>query len=354
MMNSVKLTSNKNLYNFCSPYIIAELGSNHNGDMNLARNLIISAKKAGADCVKFQSWTKDTIFAKEKYQDNCFLGDDYRQRDDYTLESIVEEYSISESQLLEMKTFCDEVGIECTSTPFSRQEVDFLVNKLHTPFIKIASMDLNNTPFLRYIASQNLPVILSTGLSSLAEIDTAIKTIEQSGNSQIVILHCVSLYPPEDTQVNLNNIDTLQAIYDYPVGFSDHTLGTCIPLAAVAKGACLIEKHFTLDRNLPGWDHKVSATVEELACITEGSKRIADALGSKSIKVPEDDVRKHEFRRSIVVTKNISAGAKISESDIDFKRPGNGISPDEIKYVIGRTLAVNKSEDEVLKFDDLV
>ena len=286
----LKLTKNKEIYNYSKPYIIAELGSNHNGNMKLAKKMIIEAKEAGADCVKFQSWSKDTIFAKKKYSDNYFIADDYRDRDDYTLEEIVEEYSISEEELLEMKSFSDEIGIDCTSTPFSKKEADFLVDKMQTPFIKVASMDLNNYPFLEYLAKKGKPMIISTGLSELYEIDKAVKTIEETGNNQIAILHCVATYPPEDTDVNLNNIKTLMAAYpEYPIGFSDHTLGTVIPLAAVALGACLIEKHFTLDKNMEGWDHKVSATKDEMQAIVEGSERIVKAMGSFRISATEAD-----------------------------------------------------------------
>ena len=157
----IKLTQNKEVYNYCEPYIIAELGSNHNGDMELAKKLILEAKKAGADCVKFQSWSKDTIFSKIKYKENYFLADDYRNRTDTNLEKIVEEYSISEEELLKMKKFCEEVGIDFASTPFSKREVDFLVDVLQAPFIKVASMDLNNYPFLEYIAKKNKPIIIT-------------------------------------------------------------------------------------------------------------------------------------------------------------------------------------------------
>lgn len=162
-MNKIKLTPVKYVYNYCKPYIIAELGSNHNGDMELARKLIVQPKEAGADCVKFQSWSKDTIFSKKTYEENYFVADDYKDRSDYTLEQIVEEFSISEEELLEMKAFADQIGMDCTSTPFSKKEADFLVDKLNSPFIKVASMDLNNYPFLEYLAKKNRPMILSTG-----------------------------------------------------------------------------------------------------------------------------------------------------------------------------------------------
>jgi len=351
----IKLTNQKEVFNFCKPYIIAELGSNHNGDMELAKRLIIEAKEAGADCVKFQSWSKDSIFAKKKYEDNYFIADDYRDRTDYTLEEIVDTYSISENELLDMKQFADDVGIDCTSTPFNKKEADFLVDKMNTPYIKVASMDLNNYPFLEYLAKKGKPVVISTGLSELYEIDKAIKTIENAGNNQIVILHCVSTYPPVDSDVNLNNIKTLMATYpEYPIGFSDHTLGTAVPLASVALGSCLIEKHFTLDKNMEGWDHKVSATKSELMEIVENSKRISDALGSFRITASESDEKKREFRRSIVITRDMKKGEIIQEEDIDYKRPGGGLDPEMINFLIGRTVNKDLNNDYILTKEDII
>jgi sialic acid synthase SpsE len=350
----IRLTDKREMFNFCEPYIIAELGSNHNGDMGLARKLIHAAKSAGADCVKFQSWSKETIFSKETYENNFFLSDDYRNRTDYTLEQIVEKFSISEQQLLEMKQYADEIGIDCTSTPFSKKEVDFLTEKLKSPFIKVASMDLNNYPFLEYIAEKGLPIVLSTGLSELYEIDKAIRTIEKAGNSQMVLLHCVSIYPPKDEEVNLRNIQTLQTLYPYPVGFSDHTLGFSIPLAAVTMGACIIEKHFTLDKSLFGWDHKISALPDELKIICDESKRIWTSLGSNRILCEEGEERKAAFRRSIVATRKIKAGEVVQENDIDFKRPGTGIAPAESQYVIGRMVRKDIGADELILWNDLI
>lgn len=349
----LKLRKNKEVYNFCKPYIIAELGSNHNGDMVLAKKLIEQARNAGADCIKFQSWNAETIFSKKVYDDNYFLADDYRDRDDFTLKEIVDNYSISENQLLDMKKLADEIGIDCTSTPFSKKEVDFVVTEMNTSFIKVASMDLNNYPFLEYIAKQNLPIVISTGLSSLEEIDKAIQTIENTGNKQICILHCISIYPPKDSQVNLRNIQTLQQLYPYPIGFSDHTIGTSIPLASVALGACLIEKHFTLDKNMPGWDHKVSADFDELTEICSQSKRINEALGSTRITSQENQEKKNAFRRSIVTTRDIKKGEVFSLNDLDFKRPGEGLAPGEIKYVLGKTATRDIEKDSIIYLEDI-
>ncbi|MBI3217927.1 MAG: N-acetylneuraminate synthase family protein [Bacteroidetes bacterium] len=354
-MSKVQLTVQRAVADYSTPYIIAELGSNHNGDMELARKLILAAKEAGADCVKFQSWSKDSIFSRKTYEDNYFIADDYRDRTDFTLESIVDAYSISEDELLQMKKLADEIGIDCTSTPFSKKEVDFLVDVLKAPFIKIASMDLNNYPFLDYVARKGKPMVISTGLSELYEIDKAIRTIERAGNNQIVILHCISIYPPKDEQVNLNNIDTLRTMYPaYPIGFSDHTLGTSIPISSVVKGVCLIEKHFTLDKNMEGWDHKVSANPEELRAMCVETKRVAAALGSTRIQVQEKPDRIESFRRSIVTTRTIKAGENIQTEDLDFKRPATGIAPEHYEMLIGRKAKVDLEFDKPFQFNDLV
>lgn len=351
----VQITNQKEVFNFCTPYIIAELGSNHNGNMELAKKLIIEAKEAGADCVKFQSWSKDSIFSRKKYEDNYFVADDYRNRTDYTLEEIVDAYSISEEELLEMKKFANDIGIDCTSTPFSKKEADFLIDKLESPFIKVASMDLNNYPFLDYLARKGKPMVISTGLSELYEIDKAVKTIESAGNNQIVILHCIATYPPSDSDVHLNNIKTLMTTYpEYPVGFSDHSLGTAIPLASVALGACLVEKHFTLDKNMEGWDHKVSATKEEMRDIVENARRVSAALGSFRITASETDEKKREFRRSIVLTREMKKGEVIQIEDIDYKRPGGGFSPDMMEFVIGRIVNKDLKFDHILTIEDIL
>lgn len=351
----MKLTQNRTIGNYLKPYIIAELGSNHNGNMEIAKKLIVEAKNAGADCVKFQSWTKDTIFAKKKYDDNYFIADDYRDRDDYTLEEIVENYSISEQELLAMKEFADEIGIDFTSTPFSKKEANFLVERLDTPFIKVASMDLNNLPFLEFLAKKNKPIIISTGLSELYDIDKAIATIEQTGNKDIVILHCVSTYPPVDTDVNLNNIKTLMTSYpDYCVGFSDHTIGSAIPLASVALGSCLIEKHFTLDKDMEGWDHKVSANKEEMIVIVEGAKRINESLGSFRLSASESKEKISEFRRSIVLSKSLKKGEPIKASDLDYKRPGTGLKPELTEFIVGMKVSRDLDYDHILSKEDLI
>ncbi|GAB6155727.1 N-acetylneuraminate synthase family protein [Desulfosporosinus burensis] len=338
------------------PYIIAELGANHNGDMDLAKLMIDEAKVAGCSCVKFQSWTKDTVFSKKVYEDNYFLNDDYRNRSDYTLKEIVDTFSVSEAELYSMYQYCTEVGIDFTSTPFSKKEVDFLVDKCNVLFIKIASMDLNNYPFLRYVARKGVPIVISTGLSDTAEIDKAISVIEAEGNTQICILHCISIYPPKFEDINLKNILGLRSMYPkYPIGFSDHSLGVEIPSAAIALGACIIEKHFTLDKDMFGWDHKISATPDEMRVLIQYAQNINQALGTTRKVVCDDEIKKRDaFRRSIVAGKNIKQGTVLTEADLDLKRPGIGIQPDRLDWLIGKSVKRDIGYDELLREEDVM
>ncbi|WP_312813208.1 N-acetylneuraminate synthase family protein [Sedimentibacter sp.] len=346
------LIGNKLIKNYSEPFIIAEIGANHNGDIELAKKMINIAKMKGADAVKFQSWSKDSIFSKEVYRDNYFLTDDYRNRTDYTLEEIVDKYSFGKQEHRELKKYCDEIGIIFSSTPFNQKEVDFLVDELDVDFIKVASMDLNNLPFLEYIAKKGKPIVLSTGLSTLAEIDEAISAILNNGNKKIIILHCVSIYPPIDEDVNLNNIDMLRSLYNFPTGYSDHTIGIAAPILSIAKGVCMIEKHFTLDKNMEGWDHKVSADSDELGIIVSECKKAYKMLGSYNRIVNESQERMEAFRRSIVATRNIKAGEIIQQLDIDFKRPGTGISPKYVDFILGKKAKRNIAFDEMIKMED--
>ena len=348
----VKLNSSRAIGLDEEPYIISEIGSNHNGDMKIAKKLIEASKDAGADCVKFQSWSKESIFSKKKYQDNFFLDDDYRKREDFTLEEIVEKYSISEEELAEMNDYSKKIGLDFTSTPFSRKEVDFMVDSLDVPFIKIASMDLNNYPYLDYIARKNKPMILSTGLSTLSEIDKAVETIEDTGNSNLIILHCVATYPPKDEDMNLRNINTLSKIYSYPIGFSDHSIGPCLSVAAVANNACVIEKHFTLDKNMEGWDHSISADPKDMKSLVIDSKRVFSALGKSKISRTESKERVSEFRRSIVASRDISSGEIFTEDMLDYKRPGIGLSPENNEVIVGSKATRNISFDDIILLSD--
>lgn len=337
---------------FNKPYVIAEIGANHNGDMELAKKMIDVAKQCGADCVKFQSWSKETIFSKKVYDDNYFLKDDYRNRTDYTLESIVDKYHIGIEQHRMLKAYCDKVGIDFNSTPFSKEETDLLVDELQVPFVKVASMDLTNIPFLEYIASKKITVVISTGLGNLADVSNAIECLKNGGCPEVILLHCVSIYPPDDEQVNLNNIDMYRQTFALKVGYSDHTLGVIAPIMSIAKGVCIIEKHFTLDKSMVGWDHKISANPVELKAICDAAKDGYKMLGSYQKIVNEDQERRDAFQRSIVAARPIKKGEIITMSDIDFKRPGSGISPKYYQFVVGKMAKRDIKYDEIIQMED--
>lgn len=343
----------KEIANYSTPYIIAEIGANHNGDMELAKKIIDKAVECGVDAVKFQSWTNKSLISRSEYEKNQRY-DDSPKKHFGSLEEMVEKYYLRREQHFLLKEYCDQKGVQFCSTPFSNEEVD-LLEELEVPFYKVASMDINNYRLLKYIGEKGKPVILSTGMSTIAEIDNAVKVIEKTGNKKIIILHCVSLYPPEPEDIHLNNILLLQKMYpNYPIGFSDHTIGTSVPIASVALGAAVIEKHFTLDKDLPGWDHEISADPEEMKYIVEESKIVSKALGNYHRTVTEtEEEKKLKFRRSIVVTRDMRKGEVIEESDITFKRPGTHISPDQMQYVIGRKLNRDLSEDDLLDWDYL-
>lgn len=342
----------REIKNYAEPYIIAEIGANHNGDIELAKQIIDKAIECGADAVKFQSWTPTSLICKEEYDRNQVYTDSPKKHFG-SLKEMVEKYYLREEEHFELKKYCDTKGVDFCSTPFSKEEVDLLM-KLNVPFIKVASMDMNNLELLKYMAKQQKPIILSTGMSTLAEIEKAIEVIEGEGNNQIVLLHCISIYPPAYEDINLNNIPMLEKTFGYPVGFSDHTIGTSIPLAAVTLGSCIIEKHFTLDKDMLGWDHEISADPSELKVICEESKNIVKSLGSFKRIVSEAEKEKlKKFRRSIIIARDMKKGEEIKLEDLEFKRPGTGIRPDEVKYVIGKKLMRDIEKDEILKWEDI-
>lgn len=348
----VQLKPGRIVADYKQPYIIAEIGANHNGDMNLARQMIKVAKECGCDAVKFQSWTPDSLIAQGEYDRNQKYEDSPKKHFG-SLRDMVEKYYLREEQHWELKQYCDSIGIEFCSTPFSRKEVDML-EEMRVPFYKIASMDINNLDLLYYVARKQKPILLSTGMATLAEIENAVRTMETEGNSQIVLLHCIAIYPPAYEDINLNNIPMLRRAFGFPVGFSDHTIGVSIPLASVALGSCVIEKHFTLDKDMPGWDHAVSADRGEMKTIVEESRNITKSLGAfrRTVSQTEEE-KKLKFRRSVVVNRDLKQGYLLTVSDLLFKRPGTGIRPDEAQHVIGRKLKRDISKDKLLQWEDV-
>jgi N-acetylneuraminate synthase len=349
-MSSIIKIGNKEIYNFSKPYVIAEIGANHNGDMNLAKQMIDAAVSCGADAVKFQSWTPKTLIAKEEYDRNQKY-DDSPKKHFGSLKEMVEKYYLREEQHYELKAYCDTKKVDFCSTPFSEYEVD-LLEKCQVPFFKVASMDINNFQLLNYLADRGKPVILSTGMATLSEVDRALELLAKKGCKEMALLHCISIYPPAFEDINLNNITMMQKTFGIPIGFSDHTIGFSIPLASVALGSCIIEKHFTTDKNLPGWDHEISADPHEMEIICRESANIAKSMGTfvKVVSKAEQE-KKMKFRRSAVFTKNLKSGHVLTIDDLTSKRPGTGISPDLIDQLIGRKLTVDIEEDMLVKWD---
>lgn len=317
------------------PYIIAEIGSNHNGDMRLAKKMIEVASEIGCDAVKFQSYTVESLFAKGHYPDS------------------LQKCEISETDHILLKDYCDKKDITFCSTPFSIDEVDIL-DDLGVPFFKVASPDLVYLDFLTYIARKGRPIILSTGMANTDEIREATEAIYRGGNTDVILLHCVSAYPPDDRVVNLRNIQMLKDMFQLPVGYSDHTLGIAIPLGAVAMGAKVIEKHFTIDKDELGAESKLSADVDEMKAIVEGSKRIIDAQGlyERAIGLTEFK-NKMEFRRSVVAKTDLKKGHFLKRSDIDFKRPETGIRLNETGDLFGSELNRDIEKNEIISWGDL-
>jgi len=305
--------------------------------------MIINAKNVGIDVVKFQCWSKDNIVVSSAWKDKeASMKSFGHKREDELLDFL----SLGHEGHRILADFCKEQDIMFSSTPTSFEDVDFL-DGLDVPFYKIASMDLNHLSFLEYVGKKDRPVIISSGIGTVSEIAIALETLKSTGNEQIILLHCTSLYPPHEHEVNLNNIDFLREVFDIQVGYSDHTIGYSIPLASIAKGVSVIEKHFTLDKNMEGWDHAVSAIPDEFQIIVEEGKRISAALGSSQRALSErEEANKVNFRRSIVAARAISQDTVISFNDLEFKRPGSGISPDQYEKLIGRKLTTDLKQDD--------
>lgn len=334
-MSKILLNDSTQLEAFCKPYVVAEMNTSHFGKIETAKNMIVEAKDSGCDCVKFQSWTTESLYSKTYYDENPIA------------KRFVKGFSFSEEQLKELSNYCKDIGISFSSTPYSKNEVDFLVDECSVPFVKVASMDLNNYPFLDYIGKKGAPIVLSTGMSDIDEIRGAINILEKTGNKNICILHCISIYPPELSTIRLNNIIGLRNEFpQYPIGFSDHSIGIEVPIAAVALGACLIEKHFTLDKSKIGMDNQVATEPAEMRQMVKSCNNIQLSLGGKDrIVLPAELEKRKDMRRSLVSTREIKAGEIISIEDLDAKRPGTGISVSKIDDVIGKIVKKDIAKD---------
>lgn len=329
--------------------IIAEAGVNHNGNVNLAKQLIDEAAIAGVDYVKFQTSKSATSvtsgIAKMADYQKANLKKDESQLD--MLKSLV----LSFDSFAELKEYCDTKKISFLSTPFDLESVDFLYS-LGMDYMKIPSGEITNLPYLRKIAKLNIPVIMSTGMSTLGDIEDALNVLESNGlnDEMISLLHCNTEYPTPFADVNLKAMLTLKQCFGVRVGYSDHTKGIEVPIAAVAMGAEIIEKHFTLDRSMPGPDHVASIEPDELRQMVSSIRNIEQAIGVERKKVSSSERKNIDIaRRSIIAAKNINKGELFTEENLTAKRPGTGISPMRWDEVVGQRAKRDFKEDELIE-----
>lgn len=331
-------------------FVIAEAGVNHNGDVNMAEKLIDAAKDAVADAVKFQTFKAEHVVTREAekaaYQKET-TGTEESQYD------MIRKLELTRGDFEKLFNYAQKKEIVFLSSPFDKDSVD-LLDELGMPAFKIGSGEITNFPLLEYIARKGKPIILSTGMATLREVEEALQVIQGQGVQDIILLHCITSYPAIAKDINLKAMETMSVAFNLPVGLSDHTVGMAIPIAAVALGACVIEKHFTLDKKLPGPDHRASLEPEELRQMIEAIRDVESAMGN-GIKRPtekEEEIKK-AARRSIVAKVDIPQGTTITEDMLDIKRPGNGIEPKYIDKIIGATVKVDINRDDRLTWSKI-
>ena len=333
-------------------YIIAEIGCNHNGDFSLAKKMVDVAVECGVDAVKFQTFKADLLISK--YAPKAEYQKVTTGEEDSQLE-MTRKLELSFDEYLELRDYCLEKGVDVFSTPFDDVSLDFLISTDMSVY-KIPSGEITNLPYLEKIGKQKKKVILSTGMAVMEEIHNAVKILQDNGTTDISILHCTTEYPTPYEALNLKVIKTLKNEFpNLTIGYSDHSIGSEVPIAAAALGAELIEKHFTLDNDMPGPDHKASATPEILAALVKGVRIIEKSLGRYE-KIPEEvEVRnKIVARKSIVAKTPIKKGEVFTEENITVKRPGNGISPMNWYEVLGQVSEHNFEEDQVIEHSNFV
>lgn len=317
-------------------FVIAEAGVNHNGRFDLAKQLIDAAADSGADAVKFQTWLTDKLVLKD-----AILAD-YQRRNQSEATSqylMLKELELKYADYRRLAQYAKQRGILFLSTPDEEDSADFL-EKLGVRIFKIGSGEITNLPFLAYIAKKKRPVILSTGMSTLAEVEAAVKTIEATGNKELTLLHCVSDYPADPAVCNLAAMNTLRTAFGYPVGYSDHTMGSAVSVAAVALGACVIEKHLTLDKKMKGPDHKASLSPKEFTAFVKDLREAESALGTgRKEPTPNELKTKKVVQKSIVTSRAIGAGKTLRAADLILRRASTGLPVSAMSLVLGRRTA---------------
>jgi len=329
-------------------FIIAEAGVNHNGDLSLARKLIDVAYESGADAIKFQTFKTSHLVTcnAEKAE--------YQKKNDSlnpTQFGMLEKLELSDNDFKKLSTYARKKGILFLSTAFDEESVDLLI-RLDVPAFKIPSGEITNFPCLEKIARQKKPVILSTGMSTLEEVREAVTCLQEHGCRDIILLHCTTSYPAPLESVNLQVMDTLRDVFHLPVGYSDHTEGILVPVAAVARGACVIEKHITLDRTLSGPDHAASIEPNELKRMIDTVRKVEQALGTADKKPESCEIgNRNVVRKSVVASEHIRKGSLLQESMLALKRPGTGIEPKYMKDLVGKRVKTAIEKDTLITQD---
>lgn len=337
---------NKLIGQKCSVFIIAEAGVNHNGSLDLAKKMVDLAKISGVDAIKFQTFKGEDVVTRDASMVEYQKKNTGKKQ---TQLEMLKKIELSYLDFNKIKIYCDKKKIIFLSTPHSEDAVDFLEPLV--PAYKIGSGDLTNLPLLEKIARKNKPIILSTGMSDLYEVMEAVKLIKKNGNKKLILLHCTTNYPCRLGEVNLRAMLTLKNKFKLPIGYSDHTEGILAPIAAVSMGARVLEKHFTLDKNLPGPDHRASLDPKELREMVDNIREIEKILGSKTKKSTQDEEKiKKLVRKSIVAKKYIMKGEKITADLISIKRPGFGIQPVYLDRIIGRIAKEDIRDDQLIKW----
>lgn len=331
------------------PYTIAEIGTNHEREKGVAEDLIEEAAEADVDAVKYQVYHAEDIVSKR------IPAEAYGFEEYYDAETAYEVFDqhlrLPRSWFGDLTEYASERGLDNVATVHCRDCAEFVAG-FDVQAFKIASMDLTHLPLLKTLAGYDLPVILSTGMASLAEVDEGVRALRENGHDDVAVLHCVSNYPTKPSELNLRNVATIRDAFDVTSGFSDHTLSTLPPALAVAHGASIIEKHFTLDRSRDGPDHPFALEPDELAALVDNVEMASQAAGSAS-RSPSDSGKRTEYRRSIVADTDLRAGETVTEESIRFARPGDGIEPKHIGIVLGMTLKMDVTAERVLKWDHL-
>ncbi|OUU53252.1 MAG: N-acetylneuraminate synthase [Pelagibacteraceae bacterium TMED65] len=342
--------SDINIRQGSDPLIIAEIGVNHNGNTNLAHELIAAAADSGADAVKFQTFDVDSLVSETAPQA------DYQKVNTGKVESqksMLSKLVLPDEVLPSLKEYAESKNLIFLSSPFDINSAEYLA-QLGVSAIKIPSGEITNKHYLEKIGTFDIPVILSTGMSSLGEIETALETLHSTGAVNICLLHCVSQYPAPPSSMNLRAITSMAAAFNIPVGLSDHSEGIVMPIAAVALGACVIEKHFTINKNMCGPDHRASLNPDEFRAMTRAIEDVRLALGNGVKKLqPIEENTRLVARKSIVAAKNLSKGDRISSDMICIKRPGDGLGPHMMPHVINRRLARSVKKDCQIALSDL-